>query len=106
MYLRNMGEMVPFGAQALRTGPTNPNVSWEQGRAFLIQRKSPVCYRLPFMERKFEQQDANAFPSTDTVSLERAACEQEMAFLLAVSTQPTIKLCALYRNCSAQQHTD
>lgn len=49
---------------------------------------------------KLEQQDAKAFPMTGY--LETAACEQEMAFLLAVSIQPTIKIWAFYCNCSAQ----
>ena len=51
---------------------------------------------------ELEQQDEKAFPPTHTVYLETAACEQGMAFLLAVLIQPTIKIWAFYCNCSVQ----
>lgn len=43
---------------------------------------------------KLEHQDAKAFASTELGSLERAACEQGTALLLAMSLQPAVKIWA------------
>lgn len=78
--------MVPFGTLALRIGPAKHLVLWEQGRAFLIQRKSRVYYNLPFMRRNLSNKMQNLFSPRDPADLERAACEQEMPSPCCVGT--------------------